>query len=49
MRLGGVELPEGELLTLDGGSGAIYRGAARTVRELPQALMARLAALRGAG
>jgi len=26
VRLGGVELPEGELLTLDGGSGAIYRG-----------------------
>ncbi len=46
VRLGGVELPEGELLTLDGGSGAIYRGAARTVRELPQELMARLAALR---
>jgi pyruvate,orthophosphate dikinase len=46
VRLGGVELPEGEVLTLDGGSGAIWRGAARTVREVPQALMERLAALR---
>ncbi len=46
VRLGGTELPEGEVLTLDGGSGAIYRGAARTVREVPQDLMSRLAALR---
>lgn len=46
MRLGGEELAEGEVLTLDGGSGAIWRGAVRTVREVPQDLMARLAALR---
>lgn len=46
--LGGVELGEGEVLTLDGGSGAIYQGAARTVREVPQDLMARLDALRAA-
>ncbi|MDO5691137.1 MAG: PEP/pyruvate-binding domain-containing protein [Pseudomonadota bacterium] len=46
VRLAGVELAEGEVLTLDGGSGAIYRGAARTVREVPQELMRRLAALR---
>ena len=46
VRLGGEELAEGEVLTLDGGSGAIWRGAVRTVREVPQDLMARLAALR---
>ena len=46
VRLGGVELAEGEVLTLDGGSGAVYQGSVRTVREVPQALMERLAALR---
>ena len=46
VRLGGVELAEGEVLTLDGGSGAVYQGSVRTVREVPQALMERLAVLR---
>ena len=46
VRLGGEELAEGEVLTLDGGSGAVYQGSVRTVREVPQALMERLAALR---
>ena len=46
VRLGGVDLAEGEVLTLDGHTGAIWRGAARTVREVPQDLMTRLAALR---
>jgi len=47
VKLGELELAEGELLTLDGHSGAIYRGAARTVSEAPADLLARLAALRG--
>ena len=46
VQLGDVELAEGEVLTLDGHSGAIYQGAARTVRELPADLLARLARLR---
>jgi pyruvate,orthophosphate dikinase len=46
VKLGEVELAEGEVLTLDGHSGAIYRGAARTVSEASADLLARLAALR---
>ena len=47
VRLGDVSLAEGEILTLDGHSGAIWRGAVPTVREAPAGLLARLAALRG--
>ena len=46
LRLGDAEIAEGELLTLDGHDGAVYRGAARTVREVPAGLLARLQALR---
>lgn len=44
--LGEHEFREGERLTLDGNSGAIYEGAVRTVSEAPAGLLARLAALR---
>jgi pyruvate, orthophosphate dikinase len=46
IRFGDVEIAEGEVLTLDGHGGAIFRGAARTVNEAPQDLLTRLAALR---
>lgn len=44
---GEVVLAEGDLLTLDGHRGCVLRGAARTEREVPVELLARLAALRG--
>lgn len=47
VRLGEHSFSEGEVLTLDGNSGAIYAGAARTVREAPADLLRRLDALRG--
>jgi len=46
VRLGDQTLAEGERITLDGNDGAIYRGAAQIVREVPQALMDRLSELR---
>lgn len=46
--LGEHEFREGERLTLDGNSGAIYEGAVRTVSEAPADLLARLEALRAA-
>jgi pyruvate, orthophosphate dikinase len=46
IRLGGTELPEGEVLTLDGNQGLVYRDRVHTVREAPRALLLRLAALR---
>lgn len=46
VRLGDRTLAEGERITLDGNDGAIYRGAAQIVREVPQALMDRLSKLR---
>lgn len=46
VRLGDQTLAEGERITLDGNDGAIYRGAAQIVREVPQALMDRLSKLR---
>lgn len=49
VRLGGVELQEGEVLTLDGHDGHIWRGAARTVDEVPGDLLQRLQALRQGG
>ncbi len=46
VHLGGAELAEGETLTLDGQGGRVWRGPVQTVREKPQALLDRLAALR---
>lgn len=46
VRLGDQTLAEGERITLDGNDGAIYRGAAQIVQEVPQALMDRLSKLR---
>ena len=40
-------LAEGEILTLDGNTGAVYSGLAQTVSAPPAGLMQRLAALRG--
>jgi pyruvate,orthophosphate dikinase len=48
IQLGGCVLSEGETITIDGNRGAIYRGAARTVRVAPAELMQRLARLRSA-
>jgi len=42
-------LDQGELLTLDGNTGRIYAGHARSTEVRPEALLARLAALRGRG
>ncbi|MBI5256895.1 MAG: pyruvate, phosphate dikinase [Burkholderiales bacterium] len=44
--LGGQRFAEGECLTLDGNAGAVYAGTLRTVRERPEALLARLKRLR---
>lgn len=41
-----VELAEGDMISLDGHSGAIYRGAAKTVSEVPSDLLERLQQLR---
>ncbi|MFO1270402.1 MAG: PEP/pyruvate-binding domain-containing protein [Rubrivivax sp.] len=46
VRFGAVELAEGDTLTLDGHAGCVWRGAVKTVREEPRALLDRLAALR---
>ncbi len=46
VRLGGRAFAEGEILTLDGNTGAVYQGATRTVREAPVELLRRLDALR---
>jgi len=47
--LPGLELSEGEVITLDGEHGDVYRGAVRTVDVPATALLARLEALRGYG
>jgi pyruvate,orthophosphate dikinase len=47
-RLGDLELAEGDALSLDGGSGAVYAGNVPVVREAPQALLQRVAAWRAA-
>lgn len=47
VRFGEVVLNEGDVLTLDGNTGAVYLGAARTVMEAPEALLLRLGELRG--
>lgn len=48
VRLGGRELHEGQMLTLDGHRGRVFEGALRVVRRVPEALATRLAALRAA-
>jgi pyruvate,orthophosphate dikinase len=45
-RFGEVELAEGEVLTLDGHTGTVYRGTAHTVAVVPQELVERLRQLR---
>lgn len=47
-RLGDLELAEGDAISLDGGSGAVYAGNVPVVRETPQALLQRVAAWRAA-
>jgi pyruvate,orthophosphate dikinase len=47
LTLAGVNMVEGDLITLDGNEGAIYQGAARTVVEEPVELLTRLARLHG--
>jgi pyruvate,orthophosphate dikinase len=49
LRLGALTLREGDIITLDGSAGCIYRGAADVVREPDAALIGRLRALREAG
>ena len=46
LRIGDAVMREGDILTLDGGDGAIYAGAARTVIEPLSELQARLERLR---
>lgn len=46
VRLAGREFAEGELLTLDGHAGAVHAGALERRVQVPQALVARLQALR---
>ncbi|MFA7503634.1 MAG: PEP/pyruvate-binding domain-containing protein [Burkholderiaceae bacterium] len=48
VRIAGHDLAEGDVLTLDGHSGAVYAGAVRTLREAPADLLRRLEALRAA-
>jgi pyruvate,orthophosphate dikinase len=48
VRFGDRTLAEGDLVTLDGNTGAIYAGAVRTVEERPVDLLSRLAKLPGA-
>lgn len=47
--LGEATLAEGELLTLDGHEGRVYRGVVQAVEQVPAGLMARLRALRAVG
>jgi pyruvate,orthophosphate dikinase len=47
VRFGNAELREGEVLTLDGNEGAVYRGEACTATEPLSDLQARLRDLRG--
>ncbi|MFN3885919.1 MAG: PEP/pyruvate-binding domain-containing protein [Aquabacterium sp.] len=47
--LGAQRLAEGDVLTLDGHTGRVYVGAARTEVEVPHALLERLQALRSQG
>ncbi|MCC7218052.1 MAG: pyruvate, phosphate dikinase [Burkholderiales bacterium] len=45
VHVGGRVLAEGDVVTLDGNTGSVYAGAARTVAERPLTLLARLATL----
>jgi pyruvate,orthophosphate dikinase len=45
-RIGEVVLEEGEVISLDGNSGAIYRGAIEVVRERPERELAIVAGWR---
>jgi pyruvate,orthophosphate dikinase len=47
VRIGERVLAEGDVITLDGNSGQVFAGAALTVSERPDELLARLAALPG--
>jgi pyruvate,orthophosphate dikinase len=47
-RIGGRRLHEGDIVTLDGESGAIYQGEIATVEERPTATLAKIAAWRTA-
>lgn len=49
IQLGTLTLQEGDTLSLDGHQGRVYAGAVQTWDELPQDLLQRLQALRGAG
>jgi pyruvate, orthophosphate dikinase len=49
VRIAGREWREGEWLSLDGNTGAVYAGQVRTVRSTPQDLLQRLDRLRSAG
>lgn len=46
VRLGGREFAEGDPLTLDGHAGQVHAGALRCIRQVPEALLGRLQALR---
>lgn len=48
LRLGDVEVAEGQVLTLDGNAGVVYLGEVRTVGRVPEGLLDRLARLRAA-
>jgi pyruvate,orthophosphate dikinase len=48
VQIGNETFSEGERLTLDGNTGAVFEGAARTVQDVPAELMRRLDALRQA-
>jgi pyruvate,orthophosphate dikinase len=47
-RIAGQPLHEGDIVTLDGESGAVYRGEIATVEERPSAALAKIAAWRAA-
>jgi len=47
-RIAGQPLKEGDIITLDGESGAVYRGEIATVEERPTAALAKVAAWRAA-
>jgi pyruvate,orthophosphate dikinase len=48
VQIGNETFSEGERLTLDGNTGAVFEGTARTVQDVPAELMRRLDALRQA-
>jgi pyruvate,orthophosphate dikinase len=47
-RIAGQPLKEGDIITLDGESGAVYRGEIATIEERPTAALAKVAAWRAA-